>query len=51
MTEREKSELAIEITSSISQYTREGAYTKVLNEVYDTLVRFNKEREGERERE
>ena len=47
---RELSELSIEITSSTSQYMREGEYTNVLNAVYDTLIRFDREREGERER-
>lgn len=49
MTQREISEYSIEITSSIMEYMREGSYTNVLNEVYNTLSRVNLE--GERARE
>ena len=45
---RELSELSIEITSSTSQYMREGEYTNVLNAVYESLMEYTKEREGER---
>ena len=47
MTEREQSELALEILREIGEDIAEYKYTTVMVKVHETIQKFVKDREGE----